>query len=532
MVLGGLHQFPADIERLTDAFLVGKMQSYTAKGYVKYEESPRTGCSVPPSHGEEMMAVNDPQATAALVGGVALVAFSNESPHHSRGDVHMADVARMLRVGGVPSRVFHVHLTGADQEENGRRVERLVERVIGEGCKWVVFPEVWTPELGRQLQAAGIRLIEMRSHTFEDAIFSNEIDLLAHVKDCVTDRPLDELENLVEIVGPRDIRPITSIDLRVQQSCGYKGKVADNPFYRDVLDVPEAATHRGCAYCMSARPESSGTAEEIAARIVERIRCDRKIFPAVDTFWVAFAETFYDSLGIAFRTTRGDPLWQGITLAMQCRPDVIARRASEIEALAADAAACGTRLRIGVVGFENFSPPDILVLNRGAAPEALDAAASILNRWLLKTPPGLVVRGFIPSFILFTPWTRIEDLEFNLQRIFLHGLWDANIERLRIGPGTPAFAKAQRDGLVIDKRVRTAAHPNGYCSEREILFVDPRVAAISAGFERLRPLAMSELPELLNGVMKTVVAADDPAAIDWDTIARDWEDVGAAARAA
>ena len=62
---------------------------------------------------------------------------------------------------------------------------------------------------------------------------------------------------------------------------------------------------------------------------------------------MAFAETYYDSLGIAFRTTRDDPAWRGITLAMQCRPDVIARRAGEIEALGAEAAACGTKLRIG-----------------------------------------------------------------------------------------------------------------------------------------------------------------------------------------
>src|SRR5207244_2169412 len=83
-------------------------------------------------------------------------------------------------------------------------------------------------------------------------------------------------------------------------------------------------------------------------------------------------------------------------------------------------------------------------------------------------------------------------------------------------------------GLVIDKNVRTAAHPNGYSSEREIRFVDPRVAAVSAGFERLRPLAMSELPELLSSVIKTVLASGDPAAIDWESVACACEDVGAA----
>jgi hypothetical protein len=479
-----------------------------------------------------MIPGSDPQMAATAAGGVVFVAFSTESPQASRGDVGRADMARALRRAGIPSRVFHVHLAGADERENTERVGRLVDRLIREACRWVVFKEVWTPELGRDLRAAGMGVIETRSHTFNEAVFSEDGELALRVADCSTGRPLDEFANLVEIIGPRAPRPVTSIDLQVSQACGYKRTLADNAFYRDVLDAPDVASHRGCAYCLNARPDSEGTPEETAARIVERVRSGRRVFPAVETFWMAFAETFYDALAIAFRTTRGDPVWHGLTLAMQCRPDVIAQRAEEIEALAAGAAACGIQLRIGVVGFENFSPPEILVLNRGAAPEALDAAASILNRWLAHAPAGLVVRGFTPSFILFTPWTRIEDLELNLQRIAHHGLWNANIERLRVGPGTPAFEKARRDGLVVDGPVRAAAHPNGYFSERELRFVDARVAAVSAGFERLRPLALSDQAELLGGALAAVQAAADPAAVDWEGVAGAWDDLGAVVRAA
>jgi hypothetical protein len=83
--------------------------------------------------------------------------------------------------------------------------------------------------------------------------------------------------------------------------------------------------------------------------------------------------------------------------------------------------------------------------------------------------------------------------------------------------------------LIIDGPVRPAAHPNGYTSEREFRFVDGRVEAISAGFERLRPFALSEQPELLASVMTTVLAAEDPPAIDWNDVADAWEDVRAAA---
>ena len=473
---------------------------------------------------------SDSRREDGLAGGVAFVAFSTESPHHSRGDVHLTDLTRMLRREGIPSRLFHVHLSGSDQEENRRRVARLVERLTAERCRWAVFLEVWTPELGRALKAAGIGLIEIRSHTFDDAIFADDRDLLAHVRECATGVALDE-RDLVEIVGPREARPVTAIDLRVQQSCGYKRTLADNPFYRDVLDSPEMAAHRGCAHCLNARPEFTVAPAETAAQILERIRTDRKTFPALETFWMTFAETFYDALAIAFRTTRGDPAWQGITLAMQCRPDVIAERSAEIEALAADAAACGTRLRISVAGFENFSPREILVLHRGVTPEHLDKAASILNRWADHPPTGLSVRGFTPSFILFTPWTQLEDLELNLQQIALHGFWQANIERLRIGPATPVFEKARRAGLIVDGPVRAAQHPNGYLSEREFRFADPQVAAVSAGFERLRPLALNDQAELLAGVVAAVRGARDPSELDWDRVAGAWDEIGAAARA-
>jgi hypothetical protein len=468
----------------------------------------------------------------SLAGGVAFVALSTESPYHSRGNVYLADAARSLRRQGFPSRLFQVQLAGnAGEAENEQRLERLVERLVAERCRWAVFDELWTPDLGRQLQAAGIGIIETRRKTFEDARFVNDADLPAAVRECGTGRPLHEFANLVEIVGPREPRPVSSIDLRVAHACGYKRALSENAFYRDVLGAPEVAAHRGCAYCVSALPSAGGTPDQIAARILDRIRTDRQAFPAVDTIWMAFAETYYDALSIAFRTWRDDPAWHGITLAMQCRPDVIAARSKEIETLAADALACGTQLRIGVVGFENFSPREILVLNRGAAPEQLDAAADILNGWLREPPAGLLVHGFTPSFILFTPWTTLEDIELNLQRIALHGLWSANIERLRIGTGTPVFAKAERDGLVADGPVRAAAHPNGYSSERDISFVDPRVAAVSGGFERLRPYAMSEQAELLSGLIASVRATSEPRSLDWDAVARTWEEVGAAARA-
>jgi hypothetical protein len=71
-------------------------------------------------------------------------------------------------------------------------------------------------------------------------------------------------------------------------------------------------------------------------------------------------------------------MWRGLSLAMQCRPDVIAQKRPDIEALVQKAHAAGMLLKINVIGFENFSPPEIAVLNRGVEPADLETAARTL----------------------------------------------------------------------------------------------------------------------------------------------------------
>src|SRR4051794_221688 len=143
----------------------------------------------------------------APMGGVAFVAFSTESPYHSRGNVYLADAARSLRQQRIPSRLFHVHLAPHSGNENQRRFDRLVQRLTAEGCAWAVFDEVWTPDLGKQLIAAGIGVIETRIHTLSEAVFCRDDDLVAHVRDCMVESAIDEYADLVEIVGPTNPRP-------------------------------------------------------------------------------------------------------------------------------------------------------------------------------------------------------------------------------------------------------------------------------------------------------------------------------------
>ncbi len=458
----------------------------------------------------------------ARPGIVALLSFSTRSPRGARADASFVNVARTLRRRGVRCRVFHVHLDPADESENRRRVELLVRRVLEEGARFAVARQFWTPDVVERLSEAGVSLIEQRAHTVAESTVVDR-DVAAHeFSGCLAGEPLDETAELIVPIGLPDDAPVAHVDLNVSLHCTYKRGLEANAFYADVLDAPELRGYRGCAHCLSALPDSSVTTEEVATEIIDCVRDDRVLFPSLETIWVPFAETFYDALLETFDRARGDEAFRDLTFAMQCRPDALARRAADVEEIARRAHACGARLRIAVVGFENFSPRDLEVLNRGVDPRDLEEAAATLRRWSREPPEGLVVAGYTPSFILFTPWTRPADLTLNLREIERHDLWAANIERLRVGPGTPAFEKARRAGLVVDGPVRMAVHPNGYSSEREIRFADGRTAAIASGFETLKPLAPNDQPELLAGVMDAVGRAADPAGIDWGVIASAW----------
>ncbi|MEK6608852.1 MAG: hypothetical protein AABZ30_14420 [Myxococcota bacterium] len=464
---------------------------------------------------------------------MACVAFATESPLHTRVDVNMADVAQALRRFGIPSRQFQVLFDPSDEAENGRRVDRLVRTILAHGCRLAVFHEVWIPALGDRLIEGGLRLVELRTHTYAKALFVRRTDELASVAaDCRVERPLDALSGLVAFIAGESALPSMHFDLNVGQSCGYRGAPAENAFYEHVRAAPEVSRHRGCSYCLAAvLAAPPAPTEEMARRIVETLRRNRAVFPDATQAWLTYPETFLEPLAMALAQSESDPVWRGLTFSFQTRPDVLVRSAPAIERMAERLAVAGAMLRVAVVGFENFSERELLVLNRGTRPSDLDESVAILRRWTAQPPPGLVAAGYTPSFILFTPWTRFEDLELNVRAMEVHGLWNANIERLRVGPGTPVYEKARREGLLEGGSGRPAQHPNGYSTEFEVRFVDPRTASAATGFDALKRLAYDDQTELLGGLLDAVRRAEDPSALDWEAVARDWTALRDLARA-
>jgi hypothetical protein len=441
-------------------------------------------------------------------------------------------MGRRLRRAGLPSVLFQVHFHPTDDTENARRIDDLFLRLRAGGYGHVVCLEVWTAGFGERLVAEGLHLIECRTASFAGATFDPSLASILgqHVAGTAL---LDEYAGLVELVGLPPSNAVENVDLQGGDACSYQRSIDTNPFFADLAGDESFAGHRGCAYCFSAhRPPGAlppGPPLTKPQRLLHELRARRAMFPALKTVWMPFAEVFYDDLAAAFASSGGDPVWRGLTMSMQCRPDVIVTRCADIERLGRLAHEAGTVIRIAVVGFENFSPAEIQRLNRGVTPDELRAAAAILARWRREPEAGLDVRGYVPSFILFTPWTSLEDLELNLREIEANGLSNANVERMRLGGLTPLHEMARRAGLTESGRVRLAIHPNGYMSEAGYRFQDARVAAVSAGFETLKPLALADQAPLLAAIVESVKHAADPTLTDWSKVATAWEGVRASA---
>ena len=281
--------------------------------------------------------------------GAALVGFSTQSSHGPRVDWDLPSLGRMLRRGGVPCILFQLHYVATDEAENARRTEELLSRIVAGGFAWVVCPELWTIDLGRQLLDAGLRIVERRTRSMPESLLDPRLD-------CITreggGEPLDEYSGLVELVGVPPTESVENVDLTLGEECSYQAPVEPNPFFAELAGDPKVSRHRGCAYCINATtPEVAVEPLEVSPRdrpdrLLDELRSRRATLPRLRTVWMPFAEVFYDALSEAFDCSVGDPVWQGLTMSMQCRPDVIVKRRADIERLGRKAERAGTVIKI------------------------------------------------------------------------------------------------------------------------------------------------------------------------------------------
>ncbi len=327
------------------------------------------------------------------------------------------------------------------------------------------------------------------------------------------------------VCGPRD---------------SYRPDLASNPCFQG-LDLSGCDVRGGCTFHIRPvrdvpwmRPVEEVMARQLDAvvRAWRRAR-ERLLVRATGEYFLEQVETFA-ALVVSRPLPACDFLLDG-------RSDLLLGCEAHI------AEACRTlqptphRLHISPVGVENFSDTELLRMNKGTTGLKNLDLARLLLRLEREYPTTFAFRRWGGlSLILFTPWTRPQDLAFNLSLVetgrierFAGKVFSG---RLRLHPGLPLHRLAGRDGLIVpaydDPRLDTTpSNPDAslYPDETPWRFQDPRMESVCRVLARIGapPVAGDPVDEALDrafqrlgeksygigfalGVVDAAIAADRP----------------------
>jgi hypothetical protein len=143
-----------------------------------------------------------------------------------------------------------------------------------------------------------------------------------------------------------------------------------------------------------------------------------------------------------------------------CRVDEFLSRSRDINNLLPEIRDKGHSIHIHNMGVENFSSAENERFNKGLNNRDILNACKIIKKFEQKYPETFFFQkhgGF--AFILFTPWTSVDDLKENLKMAKFIGIDPDSyffMSRLQLLEGRPITLLAERDGLVINSSMDMA----------------------------------------------------------------------------
>lgn len=232
--------------------------------------------------------------------------------------------------------------------------------------------------------------------------------------------------------------------------CSYLGSVERNHFYRD-LGLPASAM--GCSFCtipdlQRARWNIPDPAAFAARQIAAA--CRQRPAPGAECrFDLTGFELWQDVERLARALIRLGV--RGAELRFMPRLDELLRARGALERVLPPLAERGIAVRVNGLGVENFSPEENMRLHKGITAEQVHEAAAFLIAANARHPAHFRLPHGGLSLILFTPWTRLEDLRINLDNFERCPLIDQHFalgRRLMLFPKAPVTLLAERDGLL------------------------------------------------------------------------------------
>ncbi len=268
-------------------------------------------------------------------------------------------------------------------------------------------------------------------------------------------------------------------------ACHYRKPLAKNPIFQQI-DPATLAKHYGCSFCIL--PLEKTKVSNTVKIVSHQIRKTLSTIPGVRKFSIYVPLSSLPRLSNML--TKRD---FGIELYIESRVDDVIENITTLESIVDDLRAKKLRIVFHSVGFENLSPHLLALFNKDISPEQISTSILLLDGISLKHPD---VFGFRESsnhgFILFTPWTTLEDLEINIEGIIKHRLYelvsDIFTSRLRLYPGTPLYSLADLHCCI--EPILTQALPdtiNIRVNDIPWVFLDQRTASVYRIFQSTSP---------------------------------------------
>ncbi len=253
----------------------------------------------------------------------------------------------------------------------------------------------------------------------------------------------------------------------VGAECAHSSPLSRNERFAGI-DLARATHDRGCSFCMggaSWRESRSFVLPplDMAFRQIECAARDVKDMPALRRlhslpdgrlmFLVQGAVVFQMLEAFINRLVETD--LPPSAFLFSCRADELLARGRVIEELLPRLESRGHALHVWVMGIENFSRAENERLNKGIEPEQVLDARLLIDRLEADHPDAFCFNrygGF--SFVLFTPWTTLDDLRTNLSWARRVGIAPGGFflrSRVQLVKGTPIALLAERDGLVVER---------------------------------------------------------------------------------
>ena len=260
--------------------------------------------------------------------------------------------------------------------------------------------------------------------------------------------------------------------------CAYR-QVPNDTGVMDGLDLPATVTTAGCTFCDAESYEKMAVPDALAT-LAAQTRAWLAERPEVRTIAVKddHALRYLDQLLPTLEAAGLD----GRDVLLSARPDYLTTYADAIERQLQRQVP--GKLGFYLLGLENFADAELKRFHKGMTRADMMAAVERMRRWKTTYPERFRVS---PSagFILFTPWTTLEDLRQNAEAIAALDLAEQRgglaLSRLRLYPNLPLYWLAKRDGLLLTQLeagdVGDAAR-RGYEADHPWRFQHPEVATI------------------------------------------------------